>query len=119
MIEQSQWRKGGMVCLVVAASMAVFSVPSGLLRHSIYKIFDPLNEQVTAPDDATSWWILGPYWLIFSAILFAALYLAFLDIRYIRLQFLSEKRKLFEETMRDPSLFQKESKAEPKETDTN
>jgi nitrate/nitrite transporter NarK len=102
MIEQSQWRKWGMVCLGVSSAMAVFSIPSEILRHTIYKVLAPFNDKVEVPSDAASWWLIVPYWLVFSAVIVVALYLAFLDIRYIRLQFAVEKRKLFEETMRDP-----------------
>lgn len=39
------------------------------------------------------------YWSVFLALLGAALYIALLDIRYIRLQYLLAERELFHETM--------------------
>jgi hypothetical protein len=119
MIEQSQWRKAGMACLAISLGMAVYSISGDLLRHSIYRLLAPFNEDVTVPSNATSWWLIVPYWTIFAALIVFALYLAFLDIRYIRLQFALEKRKLFEETIRDPLVPSGKKSPETEETNSD
>jgi len=47
-------------------------------------------------------WFLLVYWGIFVLALFVALYMALLDIRYIRLLYLLEEREIFENTIGNP-----------------
>ena len=87
-----------------AALMAIYAAASGLLRDTIYKTLALVNETAAEKDVDASWFFIIPFWLVFGVLILVAFYLAFLDIRYIRLQFALEKRKLFEETLRDPLL---------------
>jgi hypothetical protein len=44
-------------------------------------------------------WALLAYWVIFLALLLTALYIAYLDYRFTRMQYKVAKRKIFQETI--------------------
>jgi len=87
-VKQIHWRIGAAFALFVCAMMAMLGVEWEALR-----LF--LRQSV--------WFFLG-YWSLFFFSLFAALYIALIDIRYIRLQYYAEKRAIFRETLGDELL---------------
>ena len=93
--------------------MAVYAAVSGLLRdtalHSTRRLAPESAQELTV--EHPLWWILV-YWGMFAALILLSCYLAVVDIRYIRLQYALEKRRIFRRTVGDAefrdSLLQKE-----------
>ena len=83
------------MCVVLAALMAVYAVAGGVLRDSAIHLarFAPEDaaEQTTASRPGIFCLV---YWLVFSLLILMSLYLALLDIRFIRLQYALEKQAL-------------------------
>lgn len=99
---QSVWRRIGAVSITIAAVLAVVAVPSGILRDSVIHVVRLSGGHV--PNDVTASTTVTLcllYWLVFLGALFTALYMAFLDIRYIRLQYAIEKQRLFHQSLGD------------------
>ena len=82
MISQRTWRITGVVCLAVDALLVWYGV--SYLRFN-------------APV-----WFLLVYWTIFLVLLIAAFVMAMLDLRYIRLLYALEQRRIFHETIGNP-----------------
>jgi len=98
---QKYWRKIAIGTLLTAAVMAIYAVTTDVLRDTLIymvRIFsDPANEL----NPMHSWWFCIAYWMIFGTCLFATLYIAVLDIRYIRMQFAMEKQALVKQSWED------------------
>jgi len=99
---QSRWRLAGALSLAVAALLAAASLWTGILRDSVIHAVRIFAQN--APQDVTAHNGLIAcllYWSIFVLALCASLYLAFIDMRYIRLQYALEKQKLFRQSLGD------------------
>ena len=102
MITQSQWRKLGAATIAAAALMAVYAVLTSLLRDTVAWIVSFMSDEAAATLELShSALFLAAYWTIFMLLLLASLYLALIDLRYIRLQYLVEKREIYGRTMGD------------------
>jgi hypothetical protein len=99
---QRGWRTVGAASLAVAGAMALYAVSSGLLRRSVLHVAawsSPEAAESLPPGASGQFHFL--YWSFFALLILVALYMALLDIRYIRLQFLLEKREIFGKTLGD------------------
>jgi hypothetical protein len=98
---QKTWRRLGALDLLAAASMALYAVVSSVLHDSVLLIASFLSEEVNASQTDLSPAFLAVYWLVFSGTIVFALYLAVVDIRYIRLQYAAEKHEILKRTLND------------------
>ena len=91
-----------MISLAAAALLAAGSVWSGILRdtavHTV-RVFAGRVPEGMAADSGLA--VCALYWIAFLSALGAAFYFAFLDMRYIRLQYALEQQKLFKESLGD------------------
>lgn len=103
MLTQRRWRRIGAITIGIGAVMAVVAVATDLLRDSILHVLRLLNVDGTRPGmvPEISGVIVIAYWLVFFAVLSAALYCAMLDLRYIRMLYAVEKREIFGRTIGD------------------
>ncbi|MCL4218587.1 MAG: hypothetical protein KJ052_16495 [Candidatus Hydrogenedentes bacterium] len=81
MVQQKHWRLAGYIILALIA----FLVWNGTQWSALHKSLG---------------WFLG-YWGFVVVLVILALYLALIDIRYIRLQYLIAQREIFRETIGD------------------
>lgn len=99
---QSRWRRAGAIAIGIAGLMALASVWTSILRdtaiHAIHMFSGEPPEEVVPQ---TPLLVCAGYWTIFLAALITALWLAALDIRYIRLQYALEERKLYKDSLGD------------------
>lgn len=105
MLNQSTWRRIGATTISAAALMAVYAVAGGILRDSAIHLAEMFSEQMaeeTTADRTFLFCLL--YWIIFSLLTLSSLYMAVLDIRFIRLQFALEKRDLLREGLADAAV---------------
>lgn len=84
-LTQRGWRTAGAVSLVAACVLAFAGMQWQALRFA-------LRESV--------WYFLG-YWGCFFLLIVIAVYLALVDLRYIRLQYAAAQRRLIRETFED------------------
>lgn len=105
LLKQSNWRKIGAGTILLAALMALYSVPGGVLHDSVIHLTGLFSEQVADRSEANrSIQFCFLYWAVFALLIFASLYMAMLDLRFIRLQYDLEKQKLFHQTMGEDGL---------------
>ncbi len=99
-LNQSVWRRAGAVAVTIAALLAVAAVPTGILRSTVIHFLNLTMGDVPADITATAPLLVCVlYWVVFLIALGASLYMAFLDIRYIRLQYALEKQRLFQQSL--------------------
>ncbi len=101
---QRHWRAAGAACILAAGFMAYYAATSGLLRESVLHAVTLLTSRSpgdVAPVRSGIFQIL--YWLAFAVIILVSVYCAVLDMRYIRHQFASERREIFNRTLGDPA----------------
>jgi hypothetical protein len=79
-IKPRTWRVGGGVCIAAAAFMAWYGA-----------------QHLAEVPAARAFWV--GYWIIFLLFMAAALYAAFLDLAYARLQFRLAEREAFQNTL--------------------
>jgi hypothetical protein len=95
---QRYWRRLATGMLLASAAMAAYGVSTRLLRdslvHALGVVSKPENELVTT----YSFLFCVLFWMLFSGLILASVYVAVLDMRYVRLQFMLEKRELMKET---------------------
>lgn len=100
MLNQSTWRKAGAVTIALAALMAVYAAVGGVLRDSVIhmaRLFsDEASGQVTASRPLLFCFV---YWSVFALLILISFYLAALDFRFIRLQYVLERKTLIEESL--------------------
>lgn len=111
---QRTWRTIGAGALVASAGMAWYAVGYGVLRDTVLLLAGWMSE---LPPDAApehSGYFLFLYWSFFALVLLISLYMALLDLRYIRLQYRAERRAIFERTLGD-SEFRKSLVTPPKD----
>ncbi len=108
LLEQSTWRKVGAISVALAALMAVYAVAGGVARDSVIHLSRFVSENAAEQTTASRpGFFCLVYWLIFSLLILMSLYMAVLDIRFIRLKFALEKQALIRENLarsshRDP-----------------
>lgn len=99
---QSRWRRAGTIAIALAGVLALGSVWSSILRdtaiHTVSIFSVELPDGVAAQ---TPILVCAVYWLVFLVALVVALYMAVLDIRYIRLQYALEQRQLYQSSLGD------------------
>lgn len=84
-LTQRHWRTAGTLSLVAACAIAGAGIRWQALRVALR----------TSP-----WYFVG-YWGLFFLLIAVAVYLALLDLRYIRLQYAAAQRRLIQETFED------------------
>lgn len=107
-LDQSTRRKVGAISVGLASLMAVYAVAGGVARDSVIHlsrfVSEDAAEQTTASRPGLFCLV---YCLIFSLLILISLYMAVLDIRFIRLKFALEKQAIIRENLarlsrRDP-----------------
>ena len=104
-LKQSTWRKVGAACIILATLMALYAVPGDVLRDSVIHLAQFISGEATGdvePGRPALFCLL--YWAVFALLICLALYLAMVDMRFIRLQYALEKKKLFQESMSEDFL---------------
>lgn len=96
MVNQRGWRTAGVVVLAAAGLMAWYAADSGLLRDTALRLFGSLADKALETPSASLGFVLV-YWGIFAVVILVALYLALIDVRYIRLRHALERRELVRE----------------------
>jgi hypothetical protein len=99
LFSQRHWRTTGMVTLGVACLMAWYGSRRGFLE----------NEPT----------YLMAYWGIFALFIVIAVYMALIDIRYIRMEYKMGERALFEDTLGEESFREELRKARGHSGDTD
>jgi hypothetical protein len=101
LLTQARWRLLGAFTLGGSLLMAVYSASTDILRESALYLASIAYEEAreSAKAEAASGHFV--FWGIFVLLIGASLYLAILDMRYIRLQYLSQKREIFGQTLGD------------------
>jgi len=102
MLNQSTWRKAGAATIALAALMAVYAALGDVLRDSVTHMARLVSEE--AMGDATTsrpllFCVL--YWSVFALLILSSFYFAALDIRFVRLQYVLEKKALIQESLSD------------------
>jgi len=104
LLDQSTWRKVGAISVALAALMAIYAVAGGVLRDSVIHLARLASEgSVERKSVGKPGLFCLVYWLVFSLLILISLYMAALDLRFIRLQYVLEKQALIRESLsRDP-----------------
>lgn len=97
-LTQAGWRKMGAVTLGSSALMAWYAAVSGVLRQTVAHAAALLSEEAAVTSDGPSGLFCLAYWCVFFLLIAATMYVAILDVRFIRLQFLLEQRQVFDRT---------------------
>lgn len=98
MVDQKTWRMAGVVVLVMAGLMAWYAMDSGLLRDSVLHLSSVFTDRSLEEPGATLSFVIL-YWGVFGVAIFAAIFLALIDIRFIRLRHALERRDLLREAV--------------------
>ncbi len=101
MIKQNQWRAIASATVICAALMAWYAVRSEILYDSAAHFLSLFSNDVNRAAVGTSVFFCIAYWGVFSLLIFVSLYVAALDIRYIRLQYVLGKREILKGTIDD------------------
>jgi hypothetical protein len=99
---QSWWRRIGIGAITIAALMAVASVPTDVLHDTVVHVVRMSGGEI--PEDvtySTPAFVCGIYWMVFLGALLTALYMAMLDMRFIRLNYALERHVLFRQALGD------------------
>ena len=99
---QKYWRRIASGSLFGAAVLAVYAAGTDLLRDSLIHIVLLFSEPTNELRPTHSFLFCFAYWLIFGICIFVTLYIAVLDIRYLRMQFAMEKRALTKQSWESP-----------------
>ena len=94
MLTQATWRRYAVATLVGAGLMALYAAGSGILRGTVYTLVSLFSETEVDRARMDSGWVYLAYWTVFALLLFITFYIAALDMRFIRLRYLVEKREL-------------------------
>ncbi|MCP4645146.1 MAG: hypothetical protein GY851_32190 [bacterium] len=84
LLTQRRWRIVGGVCLGGAACMAWYGLHWTELRETL--------------------WMFAAYWGVFTVLLLTSVYMAMLDLRYIRVDYFTAERDVFLDTLGDETL---------------
>jgi hypothetical protein len=96
MLKQWHWRVAGGICIVTAGFMAYGGAHASFVRQSVLAF--------------------SLYWGVFLILFLAALFCAWLDMRYIRAEYALAKRDVFQETLGDEEFRQTLRDAQKTET---
>jgi hypothetical protein len=94
---QRYWRRLATSMLLASGAMVAYGVSTRLLRDSLVHVLGLVSEPESELVTTYSFLFCILFWMVFSALLFASVYVAVLDMRYIRLRFALEKRDLMKE----------------------
>lgn len=97
MIKQKHWRVAGGVGLAICSAMAVYGAKSEGLRRS--------------PT------LFLAYWCIFLVIFLFTIWMAIIDIRYIRMEYALGKKEIFKQTLGEEGFREALRKMEQKAAD--
>lgn len=101
MLDQKTWRKWGAVAVLAAGGMAWYAMAADILRDTVALLAARFMEEATEVATQTSLAFCLAYWFVFMLLILGAFYAAFLDIRYLRLQYAVGKRELLRDTLDD------------------
>ena len=101
MFDQKMWRKWGAIAVFGAGGMAWYAIDANILRDTVAHLAGRFMEEATEVATGTSLAFCLAYWLVFTLLILSAFYAAFLDIRYLRLQYAVGKRELLRDTLED------------------
>ncbi|MCH7910580.1 MAG: hypothetical protein IIB38_13315 [Candidatus Hydrogenedentes bacterium] len=101
MLDQKMWRTWGAIAVLGAGGMAWYAVTADILRDTVAHLATRSMEEVTEVATQTSLTFCLAYWFVFMLLILASFYAAFLDIRYLRLQYAVGKRELLRDTLDD------------------
>ena len=79
--------------------MALYAAASGILRGTVYALVSLFGEAEVERAQIGSGWVYLAYWAVFVLLLFVTLYIAVLDLRFIRLRYVVERRELFSRSL--------------------
>lgn len=99
MLTQSVWRRYAAFTLAGAAAMALYAAVSGILRGTVYLLVSLFSEADVERAQIGSGWVYLAYWALFALLLLATLYISVLDLRFIRLRYVAQRRELFSHTL--------------------
>ena len=101
LLTQARWRLLGSLTIGGSLLMAAYAVSTDILRESaLYFVSIAYDEaRESADTQAASGHFV--FWGLFVFLILASVYLAMLDMRYIRLQYLLQKREIFGQTLGD------------------
>ncbi len=116
MVNQRTWRAAGVVVLICAGLMAWYASNTGLLRDTALRGAALFSDRNLDDPDASLGFILF-YWGLFGVVILAALYLALIDIRFVRLRHALERRELLRETV-DEAPAENLAAARPRDEDS-
>lgn len=120
MVTQRQWRIAGAAALFAASAMALYAVVSDVLHNSVLLLVALSSEKVAEAAEPIAAWPLAVFWLVFSLLIVFALYLAAVDIRYIRQQYDQERRSILRHTLQDEAFRESlQNSTQPKPQNTN
>ena len=120
MVTQTQWRAAGGFVLLAASAMAVYAVISDLLRNTVMIIVATSSEKVAEAASSIPRTPIILFWVVFAVLIVFALYLAALDIRYIRLQYAEERRLILRHTLQDEGFRSSlRTRTQPKDKNTS
>lgn len=101
LLPQARWRLLGAFTLGGSLLMAAYAASTDILRESALYFVSLAYEEVRESADAEAASGHFVFWGLFVVLIFASVYLAMLDMRYIRLQYLLQKREIFGQTLGD------------------
>ena len=81
--------------------MALYAVVTNVLRDSVVYLVALSKPEAAELETIASPISLIVFWAVFAFLILLALYLALIDLRYIRFQYLAEKREIFGRTVGD------------------
>ena len=99
MFDQKMWRKWGAIAVFGAGGMAWYATEANILRDTVAHLVGRFTEEATNVGIGASLAFCLAYWLVFVLLILSAFYAAFLDVRYLRLQYAVGKRELLRATL--------------------
>lgn len=113
MLNQSTWRKAGAATIALAALMAVYAAAGGVLRDSAIHMARLVSEEALGEVTTSRPFLFClMYWLVFALLIFVSFYFAALDLRFIRLQYVLERKALIEESLSNAAAGQDRGEAD-------
>lgn len=114
-LKQKHWRWVGAICLLVAGAMTVYATNTNILRDSMISVALIFFEGTSDPSPAYPLLVYILYWGIFLLCIVVAVYMVVLDLRYIRLEYVLEKRSIMKEAWEDEDFRKAINAAQEKE----
>ena len=101
LVKQKHWRIAGAVSLLIAGVLAIMAASTNLLRDSILSVALSFSDKTAETSPTFPIYIYIAYWGFFVLSLLVAFYMVMLDLRYIRLNYVLEKRRLIKDSWED------------------